>query len=49
MTDVSDLLEFEREERAQQLVMAEAREPFNLATGPLVRVSLIRRKERIIP
>src|SRR6185369_13117263 len=45
MIDVSDLHEFEREERAQQLVMAEAREPFNLATGPLVRVSLIRRKQ----
>jgi amino acid adenylation domain-containing protein len=45
MIDVSDLHESEREERAQQLVMAEARQPFSLATGALLRVSLLRLKE----
>ena len=40
--DLSHLPEEEREEQARTSVLAEARRPFNLASGPLVRTQLIR-------
>ena len=40
--DLTDRPENEREERALQLVNREARQPFNLAEGPLFRAVLIR-------
>jgi amino acid adenylation domain-containing protein len=41
-TDLAALPESEREGRARELGVAEAREPFNLARGPLLRTSLVR-------
>lgn len=40
--DLSGLPEGERQERAHDLTSADARAPFDLATGPLLRTSLIR-------
>jgi hypothetical protein len=43
--DLSDLAGAEREERAQHLVAEEAARPFDVATGPLLRSTLIRLSE----
>ena len=45
LTDVSDIHESERDEQVQQLIKSEAREPFSLSTGPLLRMSVLRLKE----
>src|SRR5262249_51743453 len=42
VTDISGLPESEREAGARELATQETREPFDLAKGPLVRVSLVR-------
>jgi amino acid adenylation domain-containing protein len=42
LIDLSTLREEEREREAQRRATEEARAPFNLATGPLVRASLVR-------
>ena len=42
LIDLSTLREEEREHEAQRRATEEARAPFNLATGPLVRASLLR-------
>ncbi|HEX5706332.1 MAG TPA: amino acid adenylation domain-containing protein, partial [Pyrinomonadaceae bacterium] len=42
VTDLRDLPEDEREREAQRLAEAEARRPFDLSRGPLVRASLLR-------
>jgi amino acid adenylation domain-containing protein len=42
LIDLSTLREEEREHEAQRRATEEARAPFNLATGPLVRASLVR-------
>ncbi len=42
LIDLSTLPEEEREHEAQKRATAEARAPFNLATGPLMRASLVR-------
>ena len=42
LIDLSMLPEAERENEAQQRATEEARLPFNLATGPLIRASLVR-------
>ncbi len=42
VTDLSDVPEGEREERVRALAMAEAQQPFDLQSGPLLRVSLLR-------
>jgi amino acid adenylation domain-containing protein/FkbH-like protein len=40
--DLSDLSEAERESEAQRLTQVESQRPFDLARGPLLRVSLLR-------
>jgi amino acid adenylation domain-containing protein len=40
--DLTDLPESERENEAQRLAMEQAREPFDLSQGPLLRVMLLR-------
>ncbi|RKH32449.1 non-ribosomal peptide synthetase, partial [Corallococcus sicarius] len=40
--DVSSLPESQREEEAQRVAATEARRPFHLATGPLLRTTLVR-------
>src|SRR5687768_16177545 len=40
--DISDLPEPQRDEEARRRATAEAQEPFNLSTGPLLRVKLLR-------
>ncbi|HEV7905478.1 MAG TPA: amino acid adenylation domain-containing protein [Pyrinomonadaceae bacterium] len=45
VVDVSELPETEREERASELIAAEAKQPFDLARGPLVRAGLLRLSE----
>jgi hypothetical protein len=42
LIDLSMLREEEREQKAQKRATEEARLPFNLATGPLMRASLVR-------
>jgi aryl carrier-like protein len=42
VTDLSELNEAEREAQAQSLARAEARQPFNLTDGPLLRAHLLR-------
>jgi amino acid adenylation domain-containing protein/non-ribosomal peptide synthase protein (TIGR01720 family) len=42
ITDLTELPAAEREAKAQQLAQDEARTPFDLSTGPLIRASLIR-------
>ena len=42
MEDLTDMPEGERERRAQELVQTEAQTPFDLGTGPLLRVRLLR-------
>src|SRR5262249_31988438 len=42
LVDLRGLPEAEREDRARELAVAEARKPFDLARGPLLRVSLVR-------
>ena len=42
LIDLSTLREDEREREAQRCATEEARAPFNLATGPLVRANLVR-------
>jgi len=42
VTDLSGMNETEREAEAKRLSVAEARQPFNLARGPLLRASLLR-------
>lgn len=42
LRDLSDLSEAEREYETQRLVSDEARQPFDLTNGPLLRASLIR-------
>jgi amino acid adenylation domain-containing protein len=42
LVNLSDLPEAEREERARLLATAEARKPFDLTRGPLLRASLLR-------
>ncbi|HEX8650759.1 MAG TPA: condensation domain-containing protein, partial [Pyrinomonadaceae bacterium] len=42
VVDISKLPETQLEERAEQLVAEEARRPFDLARGPLIRVTLLR-------
>ena len=44
--DLSDLPEAEREERARQVADQEASLPFDLGTGPLLRLTLVRLAER---
>jgi len=41
-TDLMDLPESDRENEAQRLAMEQAREPFDLSQGPLLRVMLLR-------
>src|SRR6185503_627327 len=45
ITDLSTVPEGEREERVRALAMAEAQRPFDLKSGPLLRVSLLRLAE----
>ncbi|RKI64338.1 non-ribosomal peptide synthetase, partial [Corallococcus sp. AB049A] len=45
ITDLSSLPESLREEEARKLANAEARRPFHLATGPLLRSALVRLRE----
>jgi amino acid adenylation domain-containing protein len=45
MVDLTEQPESEREDRAQRLASEEARRPFDLARGPLLRASLIRLSE----
>jgi amino acid adenylation domain-containing protein len=45
LVDLSDLCPEEGELRFQQLVAEETRKPFDLSTGPLMRVTLVRRGE----
>ncbi|HEU4507795.1 MAG TPA: amino acid adenylation domain-containing protein [Pyrinomonadaceae bacterium] len=40
--DLSDLRDEQREKEARRIAQAEAAEPFDLSTGPLVRVQLLR-------
>jgi len=42
LADLSELAERDREERMRDLVAAAGREPFDVANGPLLRVTLIR-------
>jgi hypothetical protein len=42
LTDLSEIAENEREETARALAKQEGRRPFDLARGPLVRLSLLR-------
>ena len=42
VTELSELAAAEREQRAQELIDAEAQRPFNLSAGPLLRVQLLR-------
>ena len=42
VTDLSGLEAGEREQRARELIDAEAQTPFDLSTGPLLRVKLLR-------
>ena len=42
LIDLSDLAEGQREDTARQLAYEEAERPFNLAEGPLMRVTLLR-------
>jgi amino acid adenylation domain-containing protein/FkbH-like protein len=42
ITDLSGVPQAQREERVQQLAAEEARRPFNLATGPVIRAQLLR-------
>ncbi len=42
LEDLSQLPPAERERESQRLAVAEARQPFNLSTGPLVRARLLR-------
>ncbi len=42
LTDLRHVAEDEREAEARRLAIAEARTPFNLATGPLLRAALLR-------
>jgi amino acid adenylation domain-containing protein len=44
--DLTSLPESEREEEARRLLTQEARQPFDLATGPLIRSILVRLHER---
>jgi amino acid adenylation domain-containing protein len=46
IADLSDLPESEREELARTLVLEEARRPFDLQRGPLLRLALARLGER---
>ncbi|MFG3282170.1 amino acid adenylation domain-containing protein [Streptomyces sp. NPDC048111] len=45
VTDLRGLAEAEQRRRAEELTAAEAAAPFDLATGPLLRASLLRRGE----
>ncbi|HZN09361.1 MAG TPA: amino acid adenylation domain-containing protein, partial [Pyrinomonadaceae bacterium] len=45
LVDLSSLDEAEREREAQRLVDAEARRPFDLSHGPLLRVTLLRLRD----
>ena len=42
IADLSEIPEAEREERLQQIAAEEARRPFDLATGPVMRAQLVR-------
>ena len=42
VTDLTDLPETQREQRARKLVRAECRKPFDIAHGPLLRALLLR-------
>ncbi|MBA2283897.1 MAG: amino acid adenylation domain-containing protein, partial [Ktedonobacteraceae bacterium] len=46
VVDLQGLAESEREAIARQLARAEARQPFDLCNGPLIRVTLLRLAER---
>ncbi|KAA3658966.1 MAG: amino acid adenylation domain-containing protein, partial [Chloroflexi bacterium] len=45
VVDISHLIEAEREAQATQLAQEEAKRPFSLATGPLLRATLVRLAE----
>ena len=45
LVDLSSLDEAEREREAQRLINAEARRPFDLSHGPLLRVTLLRLRD----
>jgi amino acid adenylation domain-containing protein len=45
IVNLNELSENERETRVQQLAIEEARRPFNLTVGPLIRVTLLRLTE----
>ncbi|RKH59280.1 non-ribosomal peptide synthetase, partial [Corallococcus interemptor] len=45
LADLTSLPEAQREEEARKLANAEARRPFHLATGPLLRSALVRLRE----
>ncbi|MGE6764045.1 non-ribosomal peptide synthase/polyketide synthase, partial [Corallococcus interemptor] len=45
LTDLTSLPEAQREEEARKQANAEARRPFHLATGPLLRSALVRLRE----
>ena len=42
ITDLSEIPESQREERVQQIATEEARRPFDLASGPVMRAQLVR-------
>ncbi|SEU41903.1 amino acid adenylation domain-containing protein, partial [Myxococcus fulvus] len=46
LVDLSTLPSEQREDEARRLALAEARKPFDLARGPLLRVTLLRLEER---
>ncbi|WP_052809539.1 non-ribosomal peptide synthetase [Streptomonospora alba] len=46
VTDLTDLAEDRREAKAHASIVAQARQPFDLADGPLLRVALLRLTER---
>src|SRR6185295_18365904 len=46
IVDISLLEQTPRDQEANRLIMAEAREPFDLAAGPLLRAGLIRMQEQ---
>ena len=45
LVDLRELLQVERETQARRLTTLEAQRPFNLSTGPLLRVTLLRLDE----
>ncbi|MCK8504202.1 non-ribosomal peptide synthase/polyketide synthase, partial [Myxococcus fulvus] len=47
LVDLSTLPSAQREEAARRLALTEARKPFDLARGPLLRVTLLRLDERL--